>query len=116
MNQQLRQGGVFLKIVCSLIFLGALFIIPIEKHAMSQTDCERVSVAKTVCMQIQGKISVKGSEPHTYLCLSTDSGIDYRLTGTLRAVIWTRYQQLTVTLEGMITKAELGPGFPAEFE
>ncbi len=66
-------------------------------------------------MQIHGKISVKGSEPHTYLCLSTDSGTDYRLEGALRDQIWGRYQQERIRLEGIITKKAIGPGFPAVF-
>jgi len=66
-------------------------------------------------MEIYGKISVKGSEPHTYLCLSTESGADYRLEGELKDLIWARYQQERIRLEGVVTKAAIGPGFPAVF-
>lgn len=67
-------------------------------------------------LQIQGKISVKGNDPHTYLCLSTAAGKDYRLEGALRDLIWTRYQQEIIRLDGKITKEALGPGAPAVFE
>lgn len=66
-------------------------------------------------MQIYGRISVKGNVPHTYLCLSTESGTDYRLEGGLRDLLWDQHQQETIRLEGLISKRAAGPGHPAEF-
>ena len=66
---------------------------------------------KTV--EIYGKISVKGNGPHTYLCLSTETRTDYRLTGPLADAIQARYQQQRLRLKGRIESEALGPGFPA---
>ena len=47
---------------------------------------------------ITGKIAVKGSEPMTWLALSTAAGIDYKLAGELCRELESKYQNLTVTL------------------
>ena len=65
--------------------------------------------------QIRGKVSVKGSGRHTYLCLTSESGVDYKLEGDLKAHLWNRFQQETVILEGVVAEKAVGPGFPAEF-
>ncbi len=92
--------------------LGALLLLLFCGCTVAQADRPGDTMGK---IQIQGKVSVKGSGPHTYLCLSTNSGADYRLEGGLKDLIWGRYQQETITLEGVITKKAVGPGFPAEF-
>lgn len=66
-------------------------------------------------MEISGTISVKGAGPHTFLCLRTDSGVDYRLEGVLRDTIWNRFQQEEIRLKGVISKEAVGPGHPAVF-
>jgi hypothetical protein len=92
--------------------LGALFLLFFYGCNTAHGDRPGDRQGK---IQIQGKVSVKGSGPHTYLCLSASSGADYRLEGGLKDLIWGRYQQETITLEGVIAKKAMGPGFPAEF-
>jgi hypothetical protein len=67
-------------------------------------------------MNLTGKISVKGNAPHTYLCLTTDKHIDYKLSGAQQDYIMNQLQQRIVTLRGVVTQPQIGPGFPAEFE
>ncbi len=66
-------------------------------------------------IQIQGIILVGGTDPHTFLFMSTDSGIDYRIEGTLKDLIWRRFQQENIRLEGVISEKARGPGAPAVF-
>lgn len=67
-------------------------------------------------MNLTGKISVKGNAPHTYLCLTTDEQIDYKLRGAQQDYLMNQLQQRIVTLRGVVTQPQIGPGFPAEFE
>jgi len=92
--------------------LGALLLLFFGGCTVAHADRPSDIPGK---VQIQGKVSVKGSGPHTYLCLSTKSGTDYRLEGGLKDLIWGRYQQEVITLEGVIARKAVGPGFPAEF-
>jgi len=96
-------------------FLIFLFMILGCGTVLAQTGKHSTQAEASIGMQIEGKISVKGSGPHTYLCLSTDLGKDYRLSGELTELLRSRYQQERITLEGVVAKKALGPGFPAEF-
>ncbi len=66
-------------------------------------------------MIIRGKISVKGNEPFTYLCLTTEIGTEYRISGQYLELIWRKHQMQMVELKGEIVKKAIGPGFPARF-
>ncbi len=61
-----------------------------------------------------GTLSMKGSEPHTYLALTTEEGIEYKITGPLEKKLAGAYQYKKVTVAGKIVKEAVGPGFPAE--
>ncbi len=63
---------------------------------------------------VTGSVTVKGSEPHTYLALVTDEG-DFSLRGDMRQVL-SSYQHSTVTLRARIVRDARGPGLPAELE
>jgi hypothetical protein len=67
-------------------------------------------------MTVYGKISVKGSMPHIYLCLTTPEGVDYRLVGPLKERLERDFQQQHLQLDGEVVNAALGPGFPAVFQ
>ncbi len=113
-QQQFRRGFPRrFELLVSLFVL--LFLLLACENGLTQGGKQPDPVTVSQRMQLKGKISVKGSEPHTYLCLSTDSRTDYRLTGELKDLIWTRFQQEMMTLEGVVSKKALGPGFPAEF-
>ncbi len=64
---------------------------------------------------LEGKISVKGNEPHTYLVINVEY-TDYILRGNIAGRIREEYQGRIVLIEGIIIKEEAGPGFPAEVE
>ncbi len=64
---------------------------------------------------IQGKISIKGNEPHTWLALTTKEGRDYRLKGDLAKTLRNHYQQQVVVLEGEILSKSKTPGLPSAF-
>jgi hypothetical protein len=66
-------------------------------------------------VQIDGKISVKGTGKHAYLCLSQKSGEEYRLEGRLRDWIGKQYQQKTIRLQGVISQPAVGPDYPKKF-
>ncbi len=63
----------------------------------------------------RGKVTVKGSEPHTYLVLVAKD-TEYKLVGRLQEKIWQQYQGRTIEVRGEIIKDAIGPGFPAELE
>lgn len=65
---------------------------------------------------IKGIVAVKGSEPHTFLCLTTEEGTEYKITGNLKYKLSNHWQQQVVSLQGKVVKPSLGPGIPAEFE
>ncbi len=49
---------------------------------------------------ITGKIAIKGNEPRTWVCLTTASGVEYRLKGELTDKIRSEHQQETITIKG----------------
>ena len=113
MDRQQFRGIASLRIKALLNFLIVLLLLLGCENGLTQAGNQSEPTSSR--MQIRGKISIKGSGPHTYLCLSKDSGIDYRLTGELKDMIWSRYQQEKMMLEGVLSKKALGPGAPAEF-
>ena len=64
---------------------------------------------------ITGKISVKGSEPKTFVALTTEDGTVYEITGPLKERLQEEYQYKTVTLEGELLRTSSGPGMSAQF-
>jgi len=63
---------------------------------------------------VTGRIVVKGSEPHTYLAIET-SEVEYALVGDLADEV-AEYQNLVITIQGMVVSEALGPGMPARLE
>ena len=57
---------------------------------------------------ITGKISVKGSEPKTFVALTTEAGTVYEITGPLTDRLAEDYQYSTVILEGKLIRAYAG--------
>jgi hypothetical protein len=49
---------------------------------------------------ITGTISIKGNEPHTWVCLTTKAGEDFRLQGDQVQKIRTFYQHRLVSVKG----------------
>jgi len=67
-------------------------------------------------MTLEGKILVKGNEPHTYVVIQVSEKEEYSITGKFKDILQDKYQNQTVKLQGMITKKSKLPGFPSEFE
>lgn len=73
-----------------------------------------------ICIQLfasapvktEGKLSVKGNTPFTFLALTEPGGKIYRITGKHEAALL-RLQGHIVRIEGMLIEAAKGPGFPA---
>ncbi len=91
-----------------------LWIVPNPLDLYRAEDMEETRDIET--MIIQGRISVKGNEPHTFLSLTTDSNIEYQLTGDYNDKIRRIYQLQIITLKGEIKRDAIGPGFPALFD
>lgn len=66
-------------------------------------------------MELTGRISVKGNEPHSWLCLTDSSNRAYRLKGDLTDEIRLKYQQRTITIKGELLSLSRDPGIPAGF-
>ncbi|HUX12604.1 MAG TPA: hypothetical protein VMW87_06225 [Spirochaetia bacterium] len=77
------------------------------------TICLAVSFLFICCTAtFTGRVSVKGSEPHTYLAIEIPGGEELEITGTLVDEIRAKFQGRTITVEGTITDKGSGPGFP----
>jgi len=106
---ELKEGLLAILIVFGFIWgCGGPF------NPISASDMEKME--KVGIVTINGKISIKGNEPHIYLSLTTDNNIEYQLTGDYKNKIREEYQQQVITLEGKITRKAIGPGFPALFQ
>lgn len=64
---------------------------------------------------IQGRISVRGNEPHTVLTIETPQGL-FEITGPLKPEIWNNYQGQEIKIRCKLVREAIGPGFPAQIE
>ena len=71
---------------------------------------------RLVQQQIEGRISVAGNEPFSYVRLVDPEQHEYRLVGPEAARIRRTLQGRDVILKGKIVRDAVGPGMPAEFE
>jgi uncharacterized protein YcfL len=72
--------------------------------------------AKSTDMEIEGKLSVKGSEPHSYLSIKdTQSKTSYKIQNRESFDLTTKQKQ-TVKIRAKLVKEAVGPGFPAVIE
>ena len=62
----------------------------------------------------EGRVAVKGSEPHTYTVLVTPDNVEYKIVGDLAQLIYSDYQNRIIKVRGKITREAIGPGMPAE--
>jgi len=60
----------------------------------------------------RGVISVKGSEPRTWVALTLENGTELRLEGYLVPELRERYQGKEVSIRGTISEASIIPGMP----
>jgi hypothetical protein len=69
----------------------------------------------TGCTTFEGKVALKGNEPHTFLVLITNKA-EYTIVGRLSSEIKRHYQQKRIRVKGTIVKKRQGPLKPAELE
>ena len=62
-----------------------------------------------------GRIAVKGTEPHTFVSLTTDDGTEYRLRGEPAAELRAEHQNTTVSVRGRVLDSP-GKPMPASLE
>jgi len=60
---------------------------------------------------LEGRISIKGSEPHTYIALSTPDQT-FQLTGDRAEVLAADYQNRTVRVEGIRVEGDTASLLP----
>lgn len=69
--------------------------------------------ANSADMEIEGKLSVKGSEPHSYLSIKdTQSKKNYKIQNKESFDLMHKQKQ-TVKIRAKFIKEAVGPGFPA---
>ena len=67
-------------------------------------------------MELEGRVAMKGSSPHTYLSIKdTKSNTSYKIQNQSKFDLMTKQNQ-TVKLKAVLIKEAIGPGFPAVIE
>lgn len=67
-------------------------------------------------MELEGRVAVKGSEPHTYLSIKdSKSQKSYKIQNQAKFDLMKKQNQ-TVKVKAVLVKEAIGPGFPAVIE
>ncbi len=67
-------------------------------------------------MELEGRVAVKGSSPHTYLSIKdSKSHKSYKIQNQEKFDLMKKQNQ-TVKIEVILIKEAIGPGFPAVIE
>lgn len=67
-------------------------------------------------IELEGRIAVKGSAPHTYLSISdSKSQKSYKIQNQTKFDLMKRQNQ-TIKVKAVLLKEAVGPGFPAVIE
>ncbi|UPT78392.1 hypothetical protein MN086_04405 [Sulfurovum sp. XGS-02] len=75
-----------------------------------------VGCAQDNVMELEGRVAVKGSEPHTYLSIKdSKSQQSYKIQNQAKFDLEKKQNQ-TVKIKAVLIKEALGPGFPAVIE
>lgn len=67
------------------------------------------------CKTIEGRVAVKGSEPHTYLVIETDKQ-SYEIVGEHKDLLYSEHQNKQIKVKGKVLKEADGHLMPGEFE
>ena len=65
---------------------------------------------------LTGRVTVRGSEPHTMVVIESAERGEVQLSGALAGEIRAKHQGRVVQLRCRMVREALGPGFPAEAE
>ncbi|WP_373032566.1 hypothetical protein [Sulfurovum sp.] len=67
-------------------------------------------------MELEGRVAMKGSSPHTYLSIKdSKSQKSYKISNQAKFDLMTKQNQ-TVKVKAVLIKEAIGPGFPAIIE
>ena len=67
-------------------------------------------------MELEGRVAMKGSSPHTYLSIKDGkSQKSYKIANQAEFDLMTKQNQ-TVKVKAVLIKEAIGPGFPAVIE
>ena len=75
-----------------------------------------IGCAQDNMMEIEGRVAMKGSSPHTYLSIKDNkSQKSYKIQNQAEFDLMTKQNQ-TVKLKAVLIKEAVGPGFPTVIE
>jgi len=66
-------------------------------------------------LTLEGKIMIKGNEPHSFVALTTKKGEEYQLQGSLVKNLRQRYQGMVLKLSGTLMDKKKHYGRPIRF-
>ena len=110
-----QRAALLASLISLLISASVCFAQP--RPEVSEQDAEPESGRKADTGSVlTGTVTVKGSEPRTFVALTTGDGKVYRITGPLAGDLGSSYQYRKATLRGKITQTAAGPGMEAVFQ
>ena len=75
-----------------------------------------IGCAQDNMMEIEGRVAMKGSSPHSYLSIKdSKSSKSYKIQNQGKFDLMNKQNQ-TVKVEAILIKEAIGPGFPAVIE
>ena len=75
-----------------------------------------IGCAQDNIMELEGRVAMKGSSPHTYLTIKdTKSQKSYKIQNQAKFDLMKKQNQM-VKLRAVLIKQAIGPGFPAVIE
>ena len=75
-----------------------------------------IGCAQDNIMELEGRVAMKGSSPHTYLTIKdSESQKSYKIHNQAQFDL-AKKQNQTVKLKALLIKEAVGPGFPAVIE
>lgn len=101
-----------MKLLLKILFL----LISINIINCQSISKNKVKTEKFKIIKIEGLISVRGSEPFTYLSILTDDNKEYSITGKLTNEIKNKYQNKKIKILGKIRTKTFSSGFAQEIE
>ena len=75
-----------------------------------------IACVQSNTMEIEGRLAVKGSSPHTYLSIKdAKNNISYKIQNQEKFDLMKKQNQ-TVKVKAVLIREAVGPGFPAVIE
>jgi hypothetical protein len=75
-----------------------------------------IGCAQDNIMEIEGRVAMKGSSPHTYLSIKdTKSQKSYKILNQAEFDLMRKQNQM-IKVKAVLVKEAVGPGFPAAIE